>query len=1097
MKRIYKVILGFFFMASLPCRNAIAQGNSEFKPDQYRSIHWDVDDSLPSGNFNTMHKDANGFLWIGSGSPGAQLCRFDGTYFKLYYADKDKAGAINSATIYSFEEDSLHNIWIGTDRGLSRYDTRADTFTNFSPFSPKEPFDWTIAPFWATKNEVFCLEPDGLITAFNIHTLQRRKLVELAKKDDPGTHHSSNKSFYEKSSNSIWFLSWERQNYGRLQQIFLDGRSPKYYTWPCYSQTKHKHTAESQPRHGAEDMRYDPKRNVVWINSGEGLLEFSLADKQFRQIAAFNRITNLRGYDRGVGIDIDNSGRIWLGTYTNGIFVYDPETDEVDPLFTDPYLQQEAGAENLHIYCDHSGIAWVSNWNGKGLYELLPVNPIAKRYVADPLKKESLTSGMISTILPGPQGKLWIGTADGLNIFDPITEKFEVLRAKDLPGIKGTAIIPLYIDTLHQVAWLNAGTQETFEKYFGMRMYEMDLRTRQCRPIVFMVGTKQADRFVVSHTLVRPYEDGIIFCEEKNSAVFELKRGSLIANALILPKSRSGFGGILKVEDRYIFLQHGGPLPNSTFEKISGKWTKIPHLFDSLNWGYLLYSAKEKTYWMSLREELIQYDKHFTKLKSYKKRNGYNGVAFAMQFDDQGNLWILSENKKICRLNPFTGVITTLTEKDGYRAQDYYWFAPIQKDANGNMYFGIGWKTGIGNPNWGLDRIYPERYAATNKASVYLSSLAINQKPIPLPAGINNTEELTLNYKQNTIRIQAGIIDFYAKTRGHIRYKLEKDGRTGDWQYPLDNIIYYEDLQPGSYQLSIHASNASGEYIGTEKKLFIHITPPFWQTWWFRIIAFLVLVDSIYSVVRWRMRQKFKLQLERSARETQLAEMRQRAAELLQQKTELEMQALRAQMNPHFIFNSLNSINRFILQNNKTQASEYLTKFSKLVRLILQNSQASLITLESELEALELYLDLEALRFDHRFGYKISVPKDLDIEVLKVPPLIIQPYTENAIWHGLMHKEDKGQLDIEVSEEGDHLYFKIADNGIGRKQAAAIASKSATKHKSMGLRITQDRIAMLQKVNGESPVKIIDLENADGSAAGTEVIIKMPVVFGD
>jgi LytS/YehU family sensor histidine kinase len=123
----------------------------------------------------------------------------------------------------------------------------------------------------------------------------------------------------------------------------------------------------------------------------------------------------------------------------------------------------------------------------------------------------------------------------------------------------------------------------------------------------------------------------------------------------------------------------------------------------------------------------------------------------------------------------------------------------------------------------------------------------------------------------------------------------------------------------------------------------------------------------------------------------QKTESERTRAELQQQATQLEMQALRAQMNPHFIFNSLNSINRFILQNNRAQASEYLTKFSKLVRIILQNSQASLISLESELEALNLYLDLESVRFDHRFGYKISVPKDLDIEVLKVPPLIIQP----------------------------------------------------------------------------------------------------------
>jgi Histidine kinase len=221
-----------------------------------------------------------------------------------------------------------------------------------------------------------------------------------------------------------------------------------------------------------------------------------------------------------------------------------------------------------------------------------------------------------------------------------------------------------------------------------------------------------------------------------------------------------------------------------------------------------------------------------------------------------------------------------------------------------------------------------------------------------------------------------------------------------------------------------------------------------------------------------------------------------RNTELQQQKTELEMQALRAQMNPHFIFNSLNSINRFIMQNDRAQASAYLTKFSRLVRMILQNSQASLITLESELESLQLYLEMEALRFNYHFGYKISVPENIDISALKVPPLFIQPYVENTIWHGLMHKEEKGQLDIEISQEGRFLFFKIRDNGIGRKQSAALASKSATRHKSMGLQITADRIAMMQRANGNvQPIIINDLIHADGSPAGTEIIIKIPVIY--
>ena len=164
--------------------------------------------------------------------------------------------------------------------------------------------------------------------------------------------------------------------------------------------------------------------------------------------------------------------------------------------------------------------------------------------------------------------------------------------------------------------------------------------------------------------------------------------------------------------------------------------------------------------------------------------------------------------------------------------------------------------------------------------------------------------------------------------------------------------------------------------------------------------------------------------------------------------------------------------------------------------MILQNSQASLISLESELESLSLYLEMEALRFNNYFTYKISVQKDIDAEVLKVPPLIIQPYVENAIWHGLMHKEETGELNIDISSHEDHLYFRITDNGIGRKKAAALASKSATKHKSMGLRITAQRIAMIQSMNArEVPVSIVDLTYPDGSAAGTEVTIKMPEIY--
>jgi len=1056
--------------------------------DSYRAIHWTVRDDLSAYSRHAMIKDSKGFMWIGSSSDQGELCRFDGATFKKYIPDPQKSGTINSEFIQSFEEDSLHNIWIGTGKGISRYDSKADTFTNFLPLIDTGSSSKTIVPFWATKDEMYCMEPGGAITAINIYTLKRRLLVKLSIKDDDYAWltWNTNKSFFEKSSNSIWKLSWDAEGYGRLQQIFLDGRT-QYYTWPCYNKTKHRHTVGSQPRHFAEDMRYDPKRNSVWINSGEGLLEFSLNDKKFRRIEELDKMTGSKNYDRGVGVDIDRQGRIWFSTWSEGIFIYDPETEQVRKPLSDTSSQKLAGEANLRLYCDRDGIVWTSNWSSNGVYELLPYNPPVKRYAPDPKLPGSISNKNIENIIPGPQGKLWIGTADGLNIFDPETEKFEILREKDLPGIKGPMIAPVYIDTVRQKAWLAAMIQKGAERVVSI--YEMNLETRECRPIIFRDGSRQFDKTFFYGEQARPYKNGLLICDLEQG-LFEVKENSLFAD-LVFPFKGIGWRMILK-EDRFLFLRGLGTIADqsASFENKNGKWIKIPHLLDTLKWNNIVYDKKDQSQWISFPYELVHYDKDFHKIRSYTGNDGYAGPAFNMLFDNAGYIWFDGSLNQMCRLDTASGIVTTLTEADGYEKQTYGEGSSSGKDAGGNFYFGA-W----GEPsNGGLERIYPERVSHTTSA-VYLNTLYINQKPFSLYTQVNELGELSLKYNQNTIRIEAGIIDYYSG-KGKIRYKLGQNGKEGDWQYPPDRIIRYESLSPGSYRLVVQSSNINNEFNSPEKTLMININPAFWNTLWFRIVALLCIIGIIYGVLRWRLQQRFRLKLERSENEKQLADFGQKNAELQQQKTEMEMQALRAQMNPHFIFNSLNSINRFILQNNREQASEFLTKFSKLVRMILQNSQASSITLDSELESLGLYLNLEALRFNYHFDYKISVPKDMDISALHVPPLILQPYVENAIWHGLMHKEEKGQLDINVSEEDDHVYFKITDNGIGRKRASELSNKSATKHKSMGLKITAHRIAMMQNSNGlESPVKINDLVNPDGTAAGTEVIIKMPVIY--
>jgi LytS/YehU family sensor histidine kinase len=199
-------------------------------------------------------------------------------------------------------------------------------------------------------------------------------------------------------------------------------------------------------------------------------------------------------------------------------------------------------------------------------------------------------------------------------------------------------------------------------------------------------------------------------------------------------------------------------------------------------------------------------------------------------------------------------------------------------------------------------------------------------------------------------------------------------------------------------------------------------------------------------------------------------------------------------MNPHFIFNCLNAINRFILGHETEAASDYLTKFSRLMRMIMNHSRHSVISLDEELEVLQLYLDMERLRFKDAFDYNIVLDEELDAGDIHIPPLLLQPFVENAIWHGLMHKQDRGALTVTLRAAHDMLTCIIEDNGVGRKKAGMLKSKSAQKHKSMGLQITAERLNLLTGTGAPGHFfDIEDLYDAKGNSTGTRVVLKIRI----
>ncbi|GAB2601760.1 histidine kinase [Spirosoma areae] len=236
-------------------------------------------------------------------------------------------------------------------------------------------------------------------------------------------------------------------------------------------------------------------------------------------------------------------------------------------------------------------------------------------------------------------------------------------------------------------------------------------------------------------------------------------------------------------------------------------------------------------------------------------------------------------------------------------------------------------------------------------------------------------------------------------------------------------------------------------------------------------------------------------EIEQQSRLLEAQHIRQLETEFEQKLADTELTALRAQMNPHFIFNCLNSIKLYTLQNDADKASDYLTRFSRLIRLVLENSRSELVPLQNELEALQLYIELEAMRFKQKVQFSIHVAPDIDQRYLCIPPLLLQPYVENAIWHGLMHKSEGGTVTVEVSQLQDNLlHIEITDDGVGRERARELKSKSAGKHKSFGMQVTADRIRMINQLyNIQTQSRIYDLVDSFGEACGTRVTVDIPV----
>lgn len=426
----------------------------------------------------------------------------------------------------------------------------------------------------------------------------------------------------------------------------------------------------------------------------------------------------------------------------------------------------------------------------------------------------------------------------------------------------------------------------------------------------------------------------------------------------------------------------------------------------------------------------------------------------------QGKLWLISDN------NLYTINHSNFEATNHFKSNSFF-YNELNDIAFKDNFLYVASNEGI------IQSSVNQELTRPKVPNLFIESIKVNDKILTQTA-LNN-----LKYNQNNITINFATPWFSSENRLQIFYKINNS----DWQIfeKGARVLSLSSLTPGKYFIQFKTC-IDGQYFSPIAYVTFKISHPIWQQIWFLVIVFLLLASLFFAIYKYRLKlinKQSKLLIEKNKLETDL------------QKSMLS--SIKSQMNPHFIFNALNTIQSYIYLNDKESASNYLAQFSMLTRKILDMSNHETVTLTDEIETLQLYLSLEKMRFEDSLNYEIIIASSLKVKEIKIPSMLIQPYVENALKHGLLHKKTNRNLTITFENNDTFLIVKIDDNGVGRKRANELNSIKDIKFNSFSTEANQKRLTLLNKHTAEIGVEIIDKIDKRGYSEGTLVILKIPL----
>lgn len=475
----------------------------------------------------------------------------------------------------------------------------------------------------------------------------------------------------------------------------------------------------------------------------------------------------------------------------------------------------------------------------------------------------------------------------------------------------------------------------------------------------------------------------------------------------------------------------------------------------------VIFQDSRKTIWVGGDKGLNKFERIDKVVKNFTVENGlaHNSIM-AIQEDDDEQLWIATRNG-ISRFNLNSEkVIQNYYKLDGL--QDNSFNKASSKLKNGILMFG---------GDNGITTIDPSSIRK-NKQIPSISFTALSKHNELISTEIVSGDTIVLNPKTKFFSIEFAALDFTESLQNRYRYRLT--GSFNDWiDLGNEHKISFANLASGRYKLHISASNNEGIWNEEGIYLVLIIRPPFWKTWWFISSIILIVLIIIFSMLA----------------------MKISSLEKEKKNWQLEQRLLRTQMNPHFIFNILAALQGLIYQKETKIVVSYLSKFAALMRSILYHSREESIILDDEIIFIENYLKLQQLRFSERFNYKIKVDIALNKTIVSIPPMLLQPFIENSIEHGLREKfKTDGQILISFDKIDNELGIAIEDNGIGIEHVKKLKDVKGKTHKSLGIATTLERIQKINKGNSKKDLcEIIDLADPQTNKSGTRVSFRIPL----